>query len=275
MDAKLQRRIQRYGWDRAAECYEAGWRNALAPAQAKAFTVAAPSPGETVVDVACGTGLLTFPLADAGGPAGKVIATDLSGAKVDAISSAARVRGMNHIQAQRADAEELVQIPAEIADIYTCGLGLMYVPDPARAIGEALRVLKPGGRAVIAVWGARAACGWAEIFPIVDARVNSSVCPLFFALGTGDTLAAEMSRAGFADVVHLRFATTLFYCDEESALEAAFAAGPVALAYSRFDEQTRLAAHREYLASIERWWDGSAFQIPGEFVVSWGRRPTV
>ena len=46
----------------------------------------------------------------------------------------------------------------------------------------------PGAAAVVAVWGERRNCGWAELFPIVDARVSSDVCPMFFALGAGDCL---------------------------------------------------------------------------------------
>ena len=104
-----------------------------------------------------------------------------------------------HVRFERADAEDLPFADA-CFDAAMCGLGLMYVPDPVRALREMRRVLRPGGRAVAAVWGARSACGWAEIFPIVDARVASDVCPMFFHLGTRDTLARSFAAAGFTDV---------------------------------------------------------------------------
>ena len=74
----------------------------------------------------------------------------------------------------------------------------------------------------VAVWGARQRCGWAEVFPITDARVASEVCPLFFQLGTGDTLARAMAEAGFADVRRERLPTMLAYASAEAALAAVF-----------------------------------------------------
>src|SRR5438093_4963299 len=91
--------------------------------------------------------------------------------------------------------------------------------------------------------GARDKCGWAEIFPIVDRRVASDVCPLFFQLGTGDMLRHTMERAGFTAIVVNRLSTTLQYMSDEEACGGAFAGGPVALAYSRFDASTRDEAH--------------------------------
>ncbi len=158
-------------------------------------------------------------------------------------------------------------------DAALCGLGLMYVPDPVAALAEMHRVLGPGGRAAAAVWGARAGCGWAEIFPIVDARVSSDVCPLFFQLGTRDSLARAFAEAGFVDVRHERIQVGLRYATPEDALTAAFKGGPVALAYSRFDERTRAVVHAEYLQSIEEHRDGSGYCIPGEFVVAAGSKP--
>ena len=92
MEARLQRRIQRYGWDRAAEAYEAGWKDSLAAAQAELLARAEARRGERVVDLACGTGLVTFPLAEAVGPAGRVIATDLSDRMVAALRAEAAAR---------------------------------------------------------------------------------------------------------------------------------------------------------------------------------------
>jgi ubiquinone/menaquinone biosynthesis C-methylase UbiE len=56
MEARLQRRVQRYGWDRAATSYEPLWRTQLATAQAELMRHAALVAGDRVLDVACGTG---------------------------------------------------------------------------------------------------------------------------------------------------------------------------------------------------------------------------
>ncbi|MBV8614442.1 MAG: methyltransferase domain-containing protein [Acetobacteraceae bacterium] len=168
---------------------------------------------------------------------------------------------------ERGDAEAL---PFEdgIFDAAACALGLIYVPDPVRALREMRRVLRPGGKAAAAVWGARHRCGWAEIFPITDARVASEVCPMFFHLGTQDTLAQTFAAAGFTDVRAERLTTTLRYATADDALEAVFRGGPVALAHSRFDEPTRQAAHGEYLDSIAAHKADDGYRLPGEFVVA-------
>jgi ubiquinone/menaquinone biosynthesis C-methylase UbiE len=74
---KLQRRIQRYGWDRAAAWYEQSWGRQLAPAQTALLALAALRAGERVVDVASGTGLITFAAADVVGSSGTVLGVDL------------------------------------------------------------------------------------------------------------------------------------------------------------------------------------------------------
>jgi SAM-dependent methyltransferase len=172
----------------------------------------------------------------------------------------------------RTDAEDL-QLESRGFDAALCTLGLMYVPDPAKAFREMFRVLRPGGRAVVAVWGARNRCGWAEIFSIVDRRVASEVCPMFFQLGTGDMLTNVMHAAGFGNIIVERIAIPLHYESPDEALGAAFVGGPVTLAYSRFDQQVRREAHAEYLASIETYRRGEQYDVPGEFVVARGTRP--
>lgn len=271
MDPRLQRRVQRYGWDKAAGLYERYWHTQLWPAQERLLAMAAVQPGEAVLDVACGTGLVTFKAADAAGPAGRVVATDISAAMVELLTAEAARRGALTVTAERRDAEQL-GLDDQTFDVALCALGLMYVPEPVTALREMHRVLKPGGRAVAAVWGARAQCGWADIFPIVDARVQSDVCPMFFQLGAGEALAAAFTAAGFGDVATERLSTTLHYDSPADAAGAAFDGGPVALAVSRFDEATRAAAQAEYLASIETWRSGDSYDVPGEFVITFGRR---
>jgi ubiquinone/menaquinone biosynthesis C-methylase UbiE len=271
MDARLQRRVQRYGWDKASAVYEQYWAQQLAPAQARVLELADLQPGEHAIDIACGTGLVTFPAARAVGPGGRIVGTDLSQEMVNRAAAEALARGINQTTFERMDAEEL-GCPDESLDAALCALGLMYVPSPARALSEMRRVLRPGGRVVVAVWGAREHCGWAEIFPIVDRRVASEVCPMFFQLGTGDTLRRAMEGADLADVHVDRIQTTLVYESAEDALGAAFVGGPVALAYSRFDEEVRDQVHAEYLDSIALYRQGSGYAVAGEFVVARGRR---
>ena len=272
MDSRLQRRVQRYGWDKAAGDYEAGWRAQLEPAQSLMLETVALQPGERVLDVACGTGLVSFRILDTVGKAGSVVGTDISAEMIEHARRLAAKGGYDNARFERFDAEAM-DLEGESFDAAVCAFGLMYVPDPVNALGEMLRLLEPGGRAAAAVWGARANCGWAEIFPIVDARVSSEVCPLFFQLGTKDSLARSFTQAGFSDVRSERLKVDLSYASADQALDAAFRGGPVALAYSRFDEATRDAVHAEYLQSIEEFRDGAAYRIPGEFVVAVGRKP--
>ena len=83
MDAKLQLRIQRYGWDRAADHYELAWKHQLEPAQTRMLALAAIRPGDHVLDIACGTGLVTFRAAEMTGPTGRVVGLDISGEMVE------------------------------------------------------------------------------------------------------------------------------------------------------------------------------------------------
>lgn len=266
MEGRLQRRVQRYGWDLAAADYEPLWQAQLAGAQAKLMACAAMVPGERVLDVACGTGLIAFEAAQAVGAQGEVVGVDLSGQMVETASRQARQRQLSNVSFARMDAEQLA-LPDGGFDVALCALGLMYMPDPAQAVSEMRRVLRPGGRMVIAVWGKRSRCGWAELFPIVDAEVASEVCPLFFQLGQEDVLANLCIAEQFEGVIQHRIAATLTYVDAEEACNAAFVGGPVALAWSRFDDDVKARVCARYVESISVWRHEQGFRVPGEFVI--------
>jgi ubiquinone/menaquinone biosynthesis C-methylase UbiE len=190
-------------------------------------------PGERILDVATGTGVAAFMAAAKVGMSGEVVATDISQRMVDAVRVEADRGGIKNMRFERVDAEDL-GFPEASFDAVLCVLGLMYPADPQRAIEQSFRVLRPGGRAVVCVWGRRDRCGWNAVFPITDARVESEVCPLFFALGGDGALEYAFERAGFVELKEERVPQTLIWKNEEEALGAIFAGGPVALAYSRF-----------------------------------------
>ena len=278
MDAKLQRWVQRQGWDRASGCYEQYWQRQLRPAVDLVLAEADLRPGEHVIDVACGTGMATLPAAASVAPNGRVLAVDLSPKMVADVARRASTRrastghigDVGHIEFACRDAEDLGDVGP--FDVAMCSLGLMYVPGPSVAVSELHRVLRPGGRVIVSVWGERQNCGWAQLFPIVAARVSSDVCPMFFALGAPGALTAALVQAGFVDIHETRLRSDLHYADDDEALGAAFLGGPVALAASRFDDDARRSAHAEYLSSLAGFADGDGYRVPGEFVVASARR---
>lgn len=273
MDARMHRRVQRYGWDLAVEMYDRHWVPVLRRCSEQSIELAEIKPGERVLDIATGTGVAAFLAADRVGETGAVVATDLSEKMVEAVRVEATRRGAANVSFERADAEEL-PFDAGPFDVALCVLGMMYPADPQKAIDQMLRVLRPGGRAVVCVWGRRDRCGWNAIFPIVDARVASDVCPMFFSLGAPGGLQLAFERAGFVDLREEREEMTLEWKDGEAACAAVFPGGPVALPYSKFDAETRAAVHAEYLESIApyRREDGG-YDVPGEFVYMLGRKP--
>ncbi|MEP3329308.1 class I SAM-dependent methyltransferase [Sedimentitalea sp.] len=273
MDAKLQLRVQRYGWDAAATHYHEAWQAQLAPAQDTLLRMAAPLLGQSVLEVAAGSGLVTIDLARAVGPNGHVLATDLSGKMVAQLSKRASAMNFDQITCKRMSAEQL-ETEESTFDHVVCALGLMYVPDPAQAMREMTRVLRPGGRLTVTVWGARSRCGWAEIFPIVDREVASDVCPMFFATGSGDILSQMAQAQGLTQIVSKRQEEKLYFKSARDVIRAVIDGGPVALAVKRFSESARNRVEAAFMESIDAFMQpDSSYRIPGEFLTVSATRP--
>jgi ubiquinone/menaquinone biosynthesis C-methylase UbiE len=272
MDSKLQVRVQRYGWDAASAYYEDGWQGPLAPAQRALLQMAALQPGERVIEAACGSGLVTKRIADAVGPTGEVFATDLSQNMADLAARECAAEGLGWVTTARMNADDLAVEEGRF-DAALCALGLIYVPDPRLAVMSMRRAVRPGGRVAATVWGQRKNCGWAEIFPIVDARVASDVCPLFYASGAPGALCRDFEETGLRYVREHRQHESLEFKDDRALLNAMLIGGPVALAVKRFTPEVLAEVERDFLASVEqhRAADGR-YLIPGEFVTVVGWR---
>jgi hypothetical protein len=93
---------------------------------------------------------------------------------------------------------------------------------------------------------------------------------MFFNLGNRDVLKRSFEAAGFSNVNFERLNTVLNYSSPEDAYGAAFAGGPVALAYHKFSDQVKNEVHIEYLGSIKSFQQGKGYAVPGEFVVAVG-----
>jgi hypothetical protein len=109
--------------------------------------------------------------------------------------------------------------------------------------------------------------------PIVDVRVVSEVCPLFFATGAPAALRRAFEAAGLNDVREHRHKEVLEFENERTLLSAMLLGGPVALAVKRFTPEAMTEVERAFLATVQQHCatDGRYF-IPGGFVTAAGRR---
>ena len=149
--------------------------NCLGPAWFDAFAadlarrLPASPPGD-VLEIACGTGLLTRHLRERLDPAVHLVATDLSATMLD--HARAKLSKLNGIEWREADAVSLPFDDGRFGAV-VCGFGLMFVPDKNATLREVRRVLKEGGAFLFSVWDRReelphavaAAQVFEELFP--------------------------------------------------------------------------------------------------------------
>jgi SAM-dependent methyltransferase len=187
---------------RSAMAYE----NGLVPAlmqewPARLIAAASIQPGGRVLDVACGTGVLARAVADAVGPSGTVVGLDLD-------------RGMLRVALARRPGVWWVQgsathLPLATAsfDAVVSQFGLMFFADKPRALREMWRVLRPGGRVVVAVWASlEATPAYATETELVERLAGSAAsAPLRLPFGLGDP--AVVSRLFEAAAVPLASVT--------------------------------------------------------------------
>ena len=118
----------------------------------KLLAAAGVQAGAKVLDLASGAGEPAFTASRLVGPEGEVTATDLSAPMLVALGERIARAGLTNVRCQQADMESLPFAGGSF-DAVTCRYGLMYARDPARAVSEAARVVRPGGCIAFMVWG--------------------------------------------------------------------------------------------------------------------------
>jgi SAM-dependent methyltransferase len=185
----------------AAENYQRHFVPAIAePVSVPLLAAAALRPGERVLDVACGTGVIARRAAEQVGPAGAVTAIDLSPDMID-VARATPAPSAPPIEWHTGDAASL-PFPDGAYDVVLCQMGLMFMENRAAAVAEMRRVLKPGGRAVVSTPG--------PIQPVFTALERAIVEHLgadlgmfvraVFSMHDPDAVAALLGEAGLRKV---------------------------------------------------------------------------
>jgi ubiquinone/menaquinone biosynthesis C-methylase UbiE len=162
---------------------------------------ASPQPGEQVLDVACGTGVAARVIVPLVGAQGQVTGLDIN----PNMLSVACKQFSDHcedIDWREGRAEQL-PFPDASFDLVTCQQGLQFFSGKTEAASEMRRVLRPGGRAVIAVWQSLERHPfYQEVFGIVARIFDIPLASIASIFGYGDPLALEqlLKKAGFGQV---------------------------------------------------------------------------
>ncbi len=151
-DNELAKAAITASFDRSAATYEETGVAFFAPLGAELVARAAPKPGESVLDLGCGRGHCLFPAAEAVGPAGRVVGTDLSPLMVELCAADAAARGLENVRVEIGDAGA-PDYPAGSFDLVTAGLVMFFVLEPRPAMRAVAAVLRPGGRFAMTTFG--------------------------------------------------------------------------------------------------------------------------
>jgi SAM-dependent methyltransferase len=121
-----------------------------------------PRPGDTVLELAAGPGDVGYMAAQLLGEDGRLISSDFSSEMVEVARRRAAELGLGNVEHRVIDAEA-IPLEHDSVDGVLCRFGFMLMPDPDRAVAEVRRVLRPGGRLVLAVWSTPERNPWISI----------------------------------------------------------------------------------------------------------------
>src|SRR3954449_13183458 len=160
--------------------------------------------GDRVLELACGPGGLGLAAAERVGPDGEVVLTDVAEEMTAIAAARGAGLGLGNVAFRRLDLERIAE-PDAAYDVVLCREGLMFALEPDRAVAEIRRVLRPGGRAAVAVWAARERNPWLGVMmDVVSAHTGAPVPPPGIpgpcSLGDAGALRRLLDEAGLADV---------------------------------------------------------------------------
>ena len=268
-------------WDRAAPGWNAhgpligAW---LARATEAMLGMAGIGPGSRVLDVAAGAGEQTLLIARRVGPAGSVLATDLSPVILALAEANAQHAGLSNVHFQVADGEDLQVEPASF-DAVVCRLGLMLLGDPLRGLREMHRTLRSGGHLCAVVFSEP------EHNPCITTLMSTAlqhaglpaVNPCtpggLLSLGRPGVSDGLFAAAGFQDVATTRLAAPFRMPSAKAYLDfVRTSASPIQQILSRLDEPDRERAWAEMEEKLSLYATPWGWEGPNELLLTAGRR---
>ena len=262
---------ERSGWQLAsgsvAEAYERYIMSPFGNAWAQALVqVAAPTEGERVLDVACGTGAVARFTAPLVGPTGLVTGLDLNAGMLD-IARTMPVPNGAAIAWQEGSAIAL-PFPNASYDLVCCHQGVQFFPDRPAALREMLRVLTPTGRLALGLWRRLEYqpfyAGLSEALERYVNREAAASLRAAFSLADADELRALVVGAGFGNIqIRIRSRLTRYPSLREFVL-GYLSGTPMAGAISALDGTIRSAMVEQVCSTLRDYVDDDGMAAPWE-----------
>jgi SAM-dependent methyltransferase len=213
--------------------------------------------GESVLEIGCGTGAVTLPLAKAVGENGRVVAVDISEPMLGAARQRVSESGMHNVALVLGDAQVLALEQATF-DIATSRMGVMFFADPVAAFRNIGGALRSGGRLVFACWAPIAENRhWLISYDIAVRHLGPPAPSLDnepgpLAFRDPDYIRRVLTAAGFADITIERAHPTIICGSPEEEARQALMMGPTArlIEAKKPDEATRNLVAEEIAAAF-------------------------
>jgi SAM-dependent methyltransferase len=232
-----------------------------------------PQPGDTVLELAAGTGDTGFLVAERIGDDGKLISTDFAPGMVESARGQGEHLGLGNVEYRVLDAERM-DLTDDSADGVLCRFGYMLMADPATALGETKRVLRDGGRLSFGVWGDPMRNLWAAIPGMTMVELGHLPPPEpggpgIFAMADPERIKSLVTGAGFGEPQIEEISVSWGYADPDEHWDKTLKfAAPIAEAFGGLSEDAQdevRAAVRERvegrLAEDEAALDGVALAV--------------
>lgn len=252
------------GWER----WRAQLETALAPVRHWMIRELAPRQGDVVLELAAGPGDTGFAAAAHVGERGQLISTDFSPEMVEVARRRGDELGLHNVDYRVVDAEQM-ELDTDSVDGVLCQNGYMLMADPAAALSETRRVLRPGGRLVLAVWGAPDRNPWASIGArLLIERGHMPApqpgAPGVFSLASEERTLGLLEAAGFSTVRTDQVAVRFAFADvDEYVLWATEVGGPLAPVIQGLGAEERGTIKAHLQQAFVSFAAKGGYQLPG------------
>jgi ubiquinone/menaquinone biosynthesis C-methylase UbiE len=288
---EIIRHRARMEWSAAAP----GWKKYgkdmlrwMGPVSDQLIRSAGIRPGQRVLDVATGTGQPALAIAKIVGQNGRVVGVDLSPEMLEVAKEEVASQGLtNVVDFQVVKDESLSMFSDNTFDSVVCRNGLMFMPDPVKALKAFFRVLKRGGKASVTVWGSPDKSPvMGVVMKTISKHVPSDMSPPLaaapdkpggpFSIPSVDMLRDIFLKAGFSEFNAEKIEVTVAQTDTAEQLWQGMTevTGFLVILLSKSPEEKKLAIKNDVIESISKMFpSGSPVRFTGELILGTATKP--